>query len=94
MRMGLAPAQQTAPTRPSFLVRCTLHRKMGEEVAVLRRFRCNGLLGTSLPKVFESQSVRDDDQVAPLFSTLAIAAMVFQLRVVAGTPKTRSNVPR
>src|SRR5712691_8904469 len=27
-------------------------------------------------------------------STLAIAVMVFQLRVVTGTPKSRSNVPR
>ena len=27
-------------------------------------------------------------------NTLAIATMVFQLRVVAGTPKSRSNVPR
>jgi hypothetical protein len=34
------------------------------------------------------------DQVLPLPSTLAIAVMVFQLRVVAGTPKSRSNVPR
>jgi len=34
------------------------------------------------------------DQVPPLSSTLAIAVMVFQLRVVTGTPKSRSNVPR
>ncbi len=34
------------------------------------------------------------DQVPPLPSTLAIAVMVFQLRVVTGTPKSRSNVPR
>ena len=34
------------------------------------------------------------DQVLPLPSTLAIAVMVFQLRVVTGTPKSRSNVPR
>ena len=27
-------------------------------------------------------------------STLAIEAMVFQFRVVAGTPKIRSNLPR
>jgi hypothetical protein len=32
--------------------------------------------------------------VPRLSSTLAIAMMVFQLRVVAGTPKSRSNVPR
>ena len=30
----------------------------------------------------------------PVLSTLAIAVMVFQLRVVTGTPKSRSNVPR
>jgi hypothetical protein len=30
----------------------------------------------------------------PLPSTLAIAVMVFQLRVVTGIPKSRSNVPR
>ena len=34
------------------------------------------------------------DQVRPLPSTLAIAVRVFQLRVVTGTPKRRSNVPR
>jgi hypothetical protein len=34
------------------------------------------------------------DQVPRLPSTLAIAVMVFQLRVVTGTPKSRSNVPR
>ena len=34
------------------------------------------------------------NQVAPLPSTLAIAVMVFQLRVVTGTPKSPSNVPR
>jgi hypothetical protein len=34
------------------------------------------------------------DQVPLLPSTLAIAVMVFQLRVVTGTPKSRSNVPR
>jgi len=34
------------------------------------------------------------DQIPPLPSTLAIAVMVFQLRVVTGTPKSRSNVPR
>jgi len=34
------------------------------------------------------------DQVPPLPSTLAITVMVFQLRVVTGTPKSRSNVPR
>jgi hypothetical protein len=33
-------------------------------------------------------------QVPLLLSTLAIAVMVFQLRVVTGTPKSRSNVPR
>src|SRR5258705_10253656 len=31
---------------------------------------------------------------SPLPKTLAIAVMVFQLRVVTGTPKSRSNVPR
>jgi hypothetical protein len=30
----------------------------------------------------------------PFSSTLEIAVMVFQLRVVAGIPKIRSNVPR
>lgn len=34
------------------------------------------------------------DQVPLLPSTLAIAVMVFQLRVVTGTPKSRSIVPR
>ena len=34
------------------------------------------------------------DQVPPLPSTLAIAVMVFQLRVVTGTPKSRSNLAR
>jgi hypothetical protein len=34
------------------------------------------------------------DHVAPVPSTLAIAVMVFQLRVVTGTPKSRSNLPR
>ena len=34
------------------------------------------------------------DQLCPLLSTLAIAVMVFQLRVVTGTPKSRSRVPR
>ena len=31
---------------------------------------------------------------SPALNTLAIAVMVFQLRVVTGTPKSRSNVPR
>jgi hypothetical protein len=34
------------------------------------------------------------DQVLRYPSTLAIAVMVFQLRVVTGTPKSRSNMPR
>lgn len=34
------------------------------------------------------------DQAPSLPSTLAIAVMVFQLRVVTGTPKSRSIVPR
>jgi hypothetical protein len=34
------------------------------------------------------------DQDTPSPSTLEIAVMVFQLRVVAGTPKIWSNVPR
>ena len=34
------------------------------------------------------------DQLPLLPSALAIAVMVFQLRVVTGTPKSRSNVPR
>ena len=33
-------------------------------------------------------------QASPLLSTLAIAVIVFQLRVVTGTPKSRSSVPR
>ena len=47
-----------------------------------------------LPTIFESQSVLDDHYFGSLSSTFAIAVMVFQLRVVTGTPKTRSNVPR
>jgi len=43
---------------------------------------------------FGSHSVPDDHQGAPFSSTLAIAVMVFQLRVVTGTPKSRSRVPR
>jgi hypothetical protein len=42
--------------------------------------------------ISEGQSVLDDYHVAVSFSTLAIAEMVFQLRIVAGTPKTRSSV--
>jgi hypothetical protein len=34
------------------------------------------------------------DQVPPLPSTLTIAVIVLQLRVVTGTPKSRSNAPR
>jgi hypothetical protein len=34
------------------------------------------------------------DQLFRLPTTLAMAVMVFQLRVVTGTPKSRSNVPR
>ena len=40
------------------------------------------------------EAVLDDHQAGPLSSTLAIAAIVFQLRVVTGTPKSRSNVLR
>ena len=36
----------------------------------------------------------DHHHVDPSFSTFAIAVMVFQLRVVAGTPKSRSSMPR
>ncbi len=39
-------------------------------------------------------SIRDDYRLASPSSAFAIAVMVFQLRVVTGTPKIRSSVPR
>jgi hypothetical protein len=42
----------------------------------------------------EAVSFIDEMDAPPLPKTLAIAVMVFQLRVVTGTPKSRSNVPR
>lgn len=51
---------------------------------VLRREKVDWMSGDASPV----------DQVPTSPSTLEIAVMVFQLRVVAGTPKIRSNVPR
>jgi hypothetical protein len=42
----------------------------------------------------EQHAARNGHRVVPFSSMLATAVMVLQLRVVAGTPKTRSNSPR
>ena len=42
----------------------------------------------------DHRSIRTHHHAGPSTNTLAIAVMVFQFRVVTGTPKSRSNVPR
>jgi len=51
---------------------------------VLRREKVVWMSGDGCRSI---RSLRD-------LAALAIAVMVFQLRVVTGTPKSRSNVPR
>ena len=51
---------------------------------------CNRLLGSSSRR----GSLRFGGQAPTLPKTLVIAVIVFQLRVVTGTPKSRSSVPR
>ena len=83
-------AQLRGPVLPTTARSETLRRQTGERHgwAMLGRGSCNRCWAAA-----PALDLRDPvDQAPPLPKTLAIAVMVFQLRVVTGTPKSRSNL--
>ena len=105
-RRGLSPERSSVPAlgsagRPD-TSGCPLSRSGPAKLAALRLAdqrrpkpgRCIGLLG-SHPRTSRLPSdCFPVGRVCPFTSTLATAVMVFQLRVVADTPKSRSISPR